>query len=48
MTQHGILVILGTPTATPPAWLAAKYPEALNAKQDGTVWQHVQRRHYNI
>jgi beta-galactosidase len=45
--KHGILVILGTPTATPPAWLTAKYPEVLNAKQDGTVYQHGQRRHYN-
>lgn len=44
---HDILVILGTPTATPPAWLTAKYPEVLNAKQDGTVFHHGQRRHYN-
>lgn len=45
--KHGILVILGTPTATPPAWLTSKYPEVLNAKQDGTVYRHGQRRHYN-
>ena len=27
--RHGISVILGTPTATMPAWVARKYPEAL-------------------
>jgi beta-galactosidase len=45
--QHGILVILGTPTATPPAWLTEKYPEVLNVAQDGIVYRHGQRRHYN-
>ncbi|OMG50805.1 beta-galactosidase [Paenibacillus macerans] len=45
--KHGMLVILGTPTATPPAWLTAKYPESLNAKQDGTLYRHGHRRHYN-
>lgn len=45
--KNGIKVILGTPTATPPAWLTHKFPEVLNASQDGTVHQHGQRRHYN-
>ena len=27
---QGLEVILGTPTATPPAWLTHKYPEVLN------------------
>lgn len=45
--RYGLLVIMSTPTATPPAWLTAKYPEVLNAKQDGTVYQHGQRRHFN-
>ncbi|WP_123041105.1 beta-galactosidase [Cohnella candidum] len=45
--EQGIQVILGTPTATPPAWLTSKYPEVLNAKQDGTLYRHGQRRHYN-
>ncbi len=44
---HGIKVILGTPTATPPAWLTYKYPEVLNAKIDGTLYRHGMRRHYN-
>lgn len=45
--RHGLQVILGTPTATPPAWLTSKYPEALNATQEGIVYRHGQRRHYN-
>jgi beta-galactosidase len=45
--QHGISVILGTPTATPPAWLTHKYPEVLNVSQNGVVYQHGQRRQYN-
>jgi beta-galactosidase len=45
--QHELQVILGTPTATPPAWLTAKYPEVLNVSQTGVVYHHGQRRHYN-
>jgi len=37
---HGLSVILCTPTAVMPAWLARMYPEALATKKDGTriVW----------
>jgi beta-galactosidase len=45
--KHGLKVILGTPTATPPAWLTHKYPEVLNVSQDGVVFPHGARRHYN-
>nr|WP_255570222.1 beta-galactosidase [Cohnella sp. CFH 77786] len=45
--RHGLKVILGTPTATPPAWLTHRYPEVLNASMDGTPYRHGQRRHYN-
>ncbi len=45
--DHGLRVILGTPTATPPAWLTHKYPEVLNVTQTGVQYQHGQRRHYN-
>jgi beta-galactosidase len=44
---YGMHVIMGTPTATPPAWLTQKYPEVLNVSQDGVVYQHGARRHYN-
>ncbi len=45
--DHGLQVILGTPTATPPAWLTHKYPEVLNVTQTGVQYQHGMRRHYN-
>ncbi|CAH1223431.1 Beta-galactosidase BgaA [Paenibacillus plantiphilus] len=45
--KFGLQVIMGTPTATPPAWLTQRYPEVLNASHDGTVYQHGGRRHYN-
>ncbi len=45
--RHGIKVIFGTPTATPPAWMTHKYPEVLNAGTDGTLYRHGMRRHYN-
>ncbi len=40
-------VIFCTPTATPPAWLTQKYPEVLQADQDGRLYYHGCRRHYN-
>lgn len=45
--KKGMKVIFGTPTATPPAWLTEKYPEVLNARQDGVLYRHGGRRHYN-
>lgn len=45
--EKGMQVIFCTPTATPPAWLTAKYPEALNADMDGHLIHHGSRRHYN-
>ena len=35
MSKHGISVILGTPTAAPPAWLINKYPEILPVDSKG-------------
>lgn len=43
--KKGIKVIFCTPTATPPAWLTNKYPEVLNAKEDGTLYRHGMRKH---
>lgn len=45
--QEGMKVIFGTPTATPPAWLTENYPESLNATQEGVLYRHGGRRHYN-
>jgi beta-galactosidase len=38
--EHGIKVIMGTPTAIMPAWMARKYPEALEMRGNElrTVW----------
>ena len=44
---NGLDVIMGTPTATPPAWLTQRYPDVLNATQEGIVYRHGGRRHYN-
>lgn len=43
----GMHVIMGTPTATPPAWLSEKHPEILNCDRDGMPYHHGARRHYN-
>ncbi len=40
-------VILGTPTATPPAWLTEAHPEVLNCDMNGNLYRHGSRRHYN-
>lgn len=45
--KYGLQVVLGTPTATPPAWLTEKYPEVLNVTYEGVTLQHGMRRHYN-
>lgn len=46
--EKGMKVILGTPTATPPAWLTTKYPEVLNADVDGNLIRHGMRRHASL
>lgn len=45
--RTGMKVIFCTPSATPPAWLTNRYPEVLNARQDGVLYRHGCRRHYN-
>lgn len=45
--EKGMQVIFCTPTATPPAWLTDRYPEVLNADQEGHLIYHGSRRHYN-
>ncbi len=43
--KAGIATILGTPTATPPAWLTTRYPEVLLVNENGITHQHGHRRH---
>jgi len=44
MAQHDIKVVLGTPTAAPPIWLAKKYPEILPIDEYGRVKHEGTRR----
>ncbi|MDR2675458.1 MAG: beta-galactosidase [Opitutaceae bacterium] len=45
--RHGMVVVLGTPTDAPPAWLTGKYPETLRVAPDGRRLQHGDRRQFN-
>lgn len=42
---HGIQVMVGTPTAAPPAWLTSAWPEVLKTSAGGVRDIHGQRRH---
>ena len=42
--EHGIQVVLGTPTAAPPIWLAKKHPEILPVDEHGLVKHEGTRR----
>ena len=44
MAAHNIKVVLGTPTAAPPLWLAKKHPEILPLDEYGRV-KHEGTRH---
>ncbi len=45
--RHNIAVVLGTPTAAPPAWLTEKYPETLRTKEDGRKDEHGGRQQFD-
>ena len=45
--RHHIAVVIGTPTATPPAWLTAKYPETLRTMADGHKDGHGNRQQFD-
>ncbi len=46
-SSQGLKLVLGTPTATPPAWLIEKYPEVLPVDENGQVKKFGSRRHYD-
>jgi beta-galactosidase len=46
MAENGIDVVLGTPTAAPPAWLIAEHPDILPVDREGQVFPFGHRRHY--
>lgn len=43
--KHHIVTVVGTPTATPPAWLTKKYPETLRLEPNGQRVTHGNRAH---
>ena len=43
--RHHIVSVLGTPTATPPAWLTQKYPDTLRVEPNGQRVTHGNRAH---
>ncbi len=46
LNAHGIKAVLGTPTASPPAWLYAKYPEIAAMDPNGVRYRYGSRRNY--
>ncbi|HTZ57970.1 MAG TPA: beta-galactosidase [Acidobacteriaceae bacterium] len=46
--QHHIVVVLGTPTAAPPAWLTSKYPQTLRVYEDGRRAEHGNRQQFSF
>lgn len=45
---HKLKVVLCTPTAGPPAWMSAKYPEILLVEANGIRTRHGGRRHFSV
>ncbi len=48
LNAHGIKVVLGTPTGSPPAWLYAKYPDIAAMDENGVRYRYGSRRNYCI
>jgi beta-galactosidase len=48
LAGEGIVTVLGTPTAAPPAWLVQQYPETLAVDENGRRLQFGNRCHYCV
>lgn len=46
--RHGLKVIVGTPTATPPRWMIDKHPDMLAVDRQGRPRGFGSRRHYDF
>lgn len=46
--RHGLRVVLGTPTATPPRWMLDRHPDMLAVDRDGKPRGFGSRRHYSF
>jgi beta-galactosidase len=45
---RGFMVVLGTPTAAPPAWLTERYPDTLRVDENGVQDRHGGRRQFSF
>ncbi|MDO6414943.1 beta-galactosidase [Sphingomonas sp. BIUV-7] len=48
LSGAGLGVVMGTPTACPPEWMVARYPEILPVAKDGQVKGFGSRRYYSF
>jgi len=46
--KHHVAIVLGTPTAAPPAWLTTKYPDTLRIEFDGRRAVHGNRQQFSF
>jgi beta-galactosidase len=46
--RHHIRVVLGTPSAAPPAWLTSKYLDVLRVDEDGHTDEHGNRQQFSF
>lgn len=46
--EHGLKIIVGTPTATPPRWMIDRHPDMLPVDIQGRVRGFGSRRHYDF
>jgi beta-galactosidase len=46
--KHHVTIVIGTPTAAPPAWLTQKYPDTLRVESDGRRVTHGNRAHGSV
>jgi beta-galactosidase len=46
--RHHIYVVIGTPTAAPPAWLTRRYPDTLRVAEDGRRAEHGNRQQFSF
>ncbi len=44
---HQMVVVIGTPTDAPPAWMSQRYPEILRLDENGRPLRHGARRHFS-
>ena len=48
LSVYGIDIVMGTPTAAPPAWLVQAYPDTLAVESSGRRVQFGNRCHYCV